>query len=128
MRGVLGRECGTLSGYTGGCRCDGCRAANTEYQREWRARNPRYLHHWRKGTHRRMRIRGAIPDIVLDHLETLGPLTMDTLVATITERHGDLEAQSIRRAVWRLASQGLVLHDAPRFRFVSWGDRLGVPE
>ena len=23
-----------------GCRCDECRAANTRYMREWRARNP----------------------------------------------------------------------------------------
>jgi hypothetical protein len=27
---------GTYGGYTGGCRCEGCRAANTEYQRRAR--------------------------------------------------------------------------------------------
>jgi hypothetical protein len=30
---VTGRRCGTYSAYTGGCRCDDCRAAVREYQR-----------------------------------------------------------------------------------------------
>lgn len=25
-----------------GCRCDACRAARAEYQRQWRAKNPGY--------------------------------------------------------------------------------------
>jgi transposase len=29
------RQCGTVSAYTAGCRCDACRAANTKRQREY---------------------------------------------------------------------------------------------
>lgn len=32
------RQCGTVSGYLGGCRCKGCRSAKAEYQRAWRQR------------------------------------------------------------------------------------------
>lgn len=43
MRGAMRRAtCGTLSGYTGGCRCDDCRKANTTY-------NVAYRHRRRKG-------------------------------------------------------------------------------
>lgn len=35
---IAGAVGGTYAGYTGGCRCDDCRAAGTEYQRARRAR------------------------------------------------------------------------------------------
>lgn len=34
-------EHGTRSRYAKGCRCDACKAANTDYMREYAARNPR---------------------------------------------------------------------------------------
>lgn len=30
-KGYPGRECGTYSGYNGGCRCEACRQAASEY-------------------------------------------------------------------------------------------------
>lgn len=43
---------GTASGYTNyGCRCDECRAANTEQKRRWKARQtPLPAGDWRHGT------------------------------------------------------------------------------
>lgn len=34
---AAGKPCGTRVGYFAGCRCDACRAANTEYERQRRA-------------------------------------------------------------------------------------------
>ena len=34
-------RCGTRSGYVAGCRCDDCRAAHRDYNREWLRREAR---------------------------------------------------------------------------------------
>ena len=99
-------ECGTRSGWVrhmkrGETACNGCREAQTAYMRGYRAEK------------RRKALRGTWNDVILDYLETWGAMSPLDLVRLISERHPDVNHNTVVKAVKRLEDRGLL--DADRY-------------
>lgn len=57
---------------------------------------------------RRKALRGSWLDVVLDYVETFGPISPHMLVARIGERHPDVNPLTVRKTLLRLEGRGLV--------------------
>ncbi len=94
-------DCGTHGGwyrhlYADNDPCQPCREAHNTARRQWRLRD------------KRLRLRGPIPDVVGDYVETYGPLELRELVMLIQLRH-DIDESSIRRAANRMMGNGRLI-------------------
>ena len=50
-------------------------------------------------------------DVILDYLETFGPITPQELVWRISQRHPDVNPMTVRKALIRLEDRGLVVFE-----------------
>ncbi len=107
--------CGTHGGwyrhlYAGEEPCQTCRDAHNAARRRWRVRD------------RRQMLRGSIPTVIGDYVETYGPLELRELVMLIQLRH-DIDESSIRRAANRMMSNGRLIRGVD---IVTGDDRAGT--
>lgn len=79
--------------------CTACRDAHRAWQKEYRDRK------------QRARRRGSWLDVILDYLETFGPITPQELVWRISQRHPDVNPMTVRKALIRLEDRGLVVFE-----------------
>ena len=90
-------------------------AAAAERQRVYREANPTYSRDWyraRTARNRRLALRGTATELLLDYVETHPGHDSANLYALVQQRHPDIPATTLQKALYRLLDLGEVRQTA----------------